>query len=329
MSSHLSQEERCQIWLLHCNGCSQTEISDEIGRSQSVVSREIRRNSVDSLYEGMQAQKNAELRRAVASSRPKEGMPEAVKRALEMLQTMDASPEQISGRLKLEDVHISHETIYRVIWADQVRGGSLYKHLRHQKKKYNKRSGKNAGRGLIPNRVDIDQRPAIVERKDRLGDLELDTIVGANHKGAVVSIVDRCTKYVWLSLIPQATARNVEEAICEKLGSLAQQHLLHTYTSDNGKEFANHEAIVKRLGGDFYFATPYHSWERGLNEHTNGLFRQYHPKGTDFRAISNDDVMFVENKLNNRPRKILGFRTPAEAMREILHKQCLKTDMAA
>ena len=173
MSSHLSQEERCLIWLLNCNGCSQTEIADEIGRSQSVVSREISRNSVDSVYEGKQAQKNAELRRAVASSRPKEGMPEAVKRALEMLQTMDASPEQISGRLKLEDIHISHETIYRVILADQLGGGSLYKHLRHQKKKYNKRCGKNAGRGLIPNRVDIDQRPAIVEKKERLGDIEI------------------------------------------------------------------------------------------------------------------------------------------------------------
>jgi IS30 family transposase len=231
--------------------------------------------------------------------------------------------------LKLEGVHISHETIYRVILSDQACGGSLYKHLRHQRKKYNKRCGKNAGRGLIPNRVDIDQRPAIVEKKDRLGDMELDTIVGANHKGAVVSIVDRCTKYVWLSLIPQATARNVEEAICERLVSLAQQQMLHTYTSDNGKEFANHEAIVERLGGDFYFATPYHSWERGLNEHTNGLFRQYHPKGTDFRAITDDDVMSVENKLNNRPRKILGYRTPAEAMSGMLHEHCFSMDIAA
>jgi transposase, IS30 family len=245
------------------------------------------------------------------------------RRIKKLLQETKASPEQISGRLKkTEDIHVSHETIYKLIWADKHAGGVLYKYLGHQTKKYNKRSAKNAGRGLIPNRVDIDQRPQIVELKSRLGDVELDTIVGASHNGAVVSIVDRSTKYTWLSLVPQGTASNVEEVICTRLHSLSQQGMLHTYTSDNGKEFANHESIVKRLGGNFYFAKPYHSWERGLNEHTNGLFRQYHPIGSDFTAIFNDDVILVENELNNRPRKVLDFLTPAEAMNNaLLHQQ--------
>lgn len=323
---HLTYEERCQISSYLCNGFSQTEIAGMIGRDQSVIAREIKRNSGKSGYEAEQAQKNAELRRSVASSRPKKLTPDLIARIKDFLETTDTSPEQISGRLKrVEDIHISHETIYQFIWSDKQAGGELYKHLRHRTKKYNKRSGKNAGRGLIPNRVDIDQRPTIVAEKSRLGDIELDTIVGANHQGAVVSIVDRSTKYVWFSLIPQATASNVEEAICARLKLLAEQGMLHTYTSDNGKEFANHEAIVEKLGGNFYFAKPYHSWERGLNEHTNGLFRQYHPKGSDFRKLSQNDILSVENKLNNRPRKSLDFLTPREAM---LHKQCLSIKVA-
>jgi IS30 family transposase len=316
---HLTYEERCQISSYLCNGFSQIEVAEQIGRDQSVICREVKRNSDDAGYDGEQAQKNAELRRSVASSRPKKLTDDVVMHIKDLLHEAEASPEQISGRLKkTAGIHVSHETIYKLIWADKHAGGVLYKHLRRQTKKYNKRSAKNAGRGLIPNRVDIDQRPQIVDLKTRLGDVELDTIVGANHKGAVVSIVDRATKYTWLSLVPQGTASNVEEAICTRLSSLSQQGLLHIYTSDNGKEFASHESIVERLGGDFYFAKPYHSWERGLNEHTNGLFRQYHPKGSDFTALSSDDVILVENKLNNRPRKVLDFLTPAEAMSNAL-----------
>ena len=320
--SHLTYEERCQISSYLCNGFSQKLTAKMIGRDQSVISRELRRNSVGSVFDARQGQNNAELRRSVASSRPKAGTAETLGRALELLRTIQASPEQISGRLRIfEGLHISHETIYKFIWSDKRAGGNFYKHLRHKTKKYNKRSGKNAGRGLIPNRVGIELRPAIVEDKSRFGDIELDTIVGANHKGAVVSMVDRSTKFSWFSLVPAGTAINVENAICEKLLSLSEQNLVKTLTSDNGKEFANHESITQKLGGNFYFATPYHSWERGLNEHTNGLFRQYYPKGTDFKNISQEDVIGVANKLNNRPRKILGYLTPAESMSAMLHRQ--------
>lgn len=197
----------------------------------------------------------------------------------------------------------------------------MYEHLRHRTKKYNKRSGKNAGRGLIPNRVDIDQRPAVVELKERLGDIEFDTVVGVKHKGVIVTMVDRASKHSWFERAFQGTAINIENAICSRLAPIAQLGMFHTGTSDNGKEFANHESIAQRLGGDFFFARPYHSWERGLNEHTNGLLRQYFPKGTDFTTISNEDLILAEWKLNNRPRKILNYLTPAEALSAMLHKQ--------
>lgn len=319
---HLTFEERCQISTYICNGFSQRETSSLIGLHQSVISREIRRNSGKSEYDAEQSQKNAELRRSVASSRPRKMTPDVLQRVKHYLNESDASPEQISGRLKNTDsIKISHEAIYKFIWTDKARGGTLYEHLRHRTKKYNKRSGKNAGRGLIPNRVDIDQRPAVVELKERLGDIEFDTVVGVKHKGVIVTMVDRASKHSWFERAFQGTAINIENAICSRLAPLAQLGMFHTGTSDNGKEFANHESIAQRLGGDFFFARPYHSWERGLNEHTNGLLRQYFPKGTDFTTISNEDLILAEWKLNNRPRKILNYLTPAEALSAMLHKQ--------
>jgi len=327
MFSHLTYEERCQISSYQRNDFTQTEIANLIGRHQSVISRELRRNSSEAEYDGIQAHKNTELRHAVANARRKKMTPYVLGRVQELLQESDASPEQISGRLrKLHGIQVSHETIYQFIWKDKDRGGTLYEHLRHRAKKYNKRSGKNAGRGLIPNRVDIEQRPPIVELKERLGDIELDTVVGAKHKGVVVTAVDRASKYSWFKRELEGTAINIENALCTRLGSLAELGFFHTATSDNGKEFANHESIVQRLGGAFFFAKPYHSWERGLNEHTNGLLRQYFPKGTDFTTISDEDLAVAEWKINNRPRKILNYLTPAEALSAMMHKQRQRED---
>lgn len=231
-----------------------------------------------------------------------------------MLRDTQASPVQISGRLKaLGKTTVSHESIYRMIWKDKAAGGNLYNHLRHRAKKYNKRGGKSAGRGLIPNRVGIEERPKIVEDKERFGDVELDTIVGAGHQGAIMSAVDRASKLTWLKLLERGTAEAVTDAISLCLKSCGKADLINTLTSDNGKEFAYHEEIANLVGGSFYFATPYHSWERGLNEHTNGLVRQYFPKGTNFATLSQDEVLDVQNRLNNRPRKALNFKTPLEA----------------
>ena len=225
------------------------------------------------------------------------------------------SPEQISGWLKKQGREsVSHETIYKYIWRNKKKGGSLYRQLRHNGKKYNKRSKGTAGRGCIPNRVDIDQRPALVEEKRRIGDWELDTIIGANHDGAVVSMVDRSSKLTKLAKVSRKTSTEVSLALINKLGPLSLH--VHTLTSDNGKEFAVHEKIAHILEADFYFAKPYHSWERGLNEHTNGLVRQYFPKKTQFSGISQAELDGVEKLLNQRPRKILGFKSPEEVFYE-------------
>jgi len=325
---HLTQEERCQISSYFENDYSRKEIGNLIGRHSTVIGREIRRNSVLCAYEGVQAHNNSALRRSVASSRPKKITPERVVQIKAMLVTNDASPEQISGRLKLKyKIHISHEAIYQLIWKDKRCSGNLWERLRHRTKSYNRRSGKKAGRGLIPNRVDIDHRPRIVDSKLRFGDLELDTIVGARHKGAIVSIVDRASKLTWLIVVRRATADRVSRAIRKRLWVLARQGLIHTYTSDNGSEFARHEDIVRWLGGKFFFAKPYHSWERGLNEHTNGLVRQYLPKGTQFTNLTQAELLIIEDKLNNRPRKILGYQTPLEFAQALIARQ--KADLFA
>lgn len=319
---HLTHGERCQISSYIRNGFSQRTTANFVGVSQSVVCRELQRNSVGSLYDGDQAQKNHELRRSIASSRPHKMTNELIELIKGMLAETDASPEQISGRLAREHgILISHEAIYQFVWKDKRFGGKLYEHLRHGTKPYNRRSGKNAGRGHIPNRVDIDQRPMIVELKERFGDLELDTIVGALHQGAIMSAVDRASKLTWLVKVERGTADLVSHAIVSRLGDLADQGLIYTTTSDNGGEFARHAEMAQALGCKNYFATPYHSWERGLNEHTNGLVRQYFPKGTDFTTISQSDVLSVENKLNNRPRKVLDFMTPIEFAQSLVSKK--------
>ncbi len=182
--------------------------------------------------------------------------------------------------------------------------------LRRRGKKPNWKGGRHAGRGHIPDRVDISERSAIVEAKERTGDWEVDTIVGKGHSGALVSLVERASKYTLLQRVERRTADAVGAAL---LLLLPLQALVHTITADNGKEFAGHAWVAQALGAGFFFATPYHAWERGLNEHVNGLVREYFPKGTDFRTVPDAQVKAVQDRLNARPRKALGYRTPAEA----------------
>jgi IS30 family transposase len=315
---HLSYEERCQIHAHLQNGLSQRQIAVLLIRDQSVISREISRNSSKRGYRFKQAQEKAVKRRVNASSSPSTMIPSTISLIEEAFMDNDSSPVQISGRLKKEHgINVSPQSIYAYIWNDKKAGGALYLHLRRKGKKYNKRKGKKAGRGLIPNRVDIDERPAVVEAKERFGDFELDTIIGAHHRGAIMSAVDRASKFTFLVLLQHANVKEINAALYDRLHVLAKNGLLHTYTSDNGKEFSGHEEITANLGGLFFFAKPYHSWERGLNEHTNGLVRQYFPKGTDFTKLTHNEVGEVERKLNNRPRKILDFKTPSEVFFEL------------
>lgn len=308
---HLKLEERCQIYALKKQGVKQKEIAKALGKSEACISQELKRNKGKRGYQYLQAQNKATSRRQIASQTSGQKLTPKMKKLLNKYIWAEWSPVQIAGRLKKEHgVSISHERIYQYIWADKKTGGTLHKHLRHKGKKYNKRSTKNAGRGLIPGRVDISTRPTIVEEKTRIGDFEIDTIVGKNHKGAIVSLVDRTSKYTKLILVKRRTAEEVSAAI-QKVMRLLKDSVL-TLTADNGKEFAYHKAFGAALEADVYFATPYHSWERGLNEHTNGLVRQYLPKKTDFAIITQAQVEAIEKKLNSRPRKVLHFNTPEE-----------------
>ena len=313
---HLTQDERCQIHALMRRGFSQRAIGDDLGVSQGTISREVSRNKGKRGYRFKQAQEFAARRRSAGSKHATVLTPALLAIAESMLVGEQWSPEQIAGRLaRAHGMQVSAESLYSHIWRDKRKGGTLYTHLRHGGKKRNKRSGKNSGRGMIPGRVDIKERPKIVETKARLGDWELDSIIGAKHQGSITSMVERKSKLVKLALQKGPTANATRKSILNRRKSI-KQHVL-TLTSDNGKEFAEHAKISRALGSGFYFATPYHSWERGLNEHTNGLVRQYFPKQLDFATLTNADVQRVEDLLNNRPRKVLGYRSPNEVFTQL------------
>lgn len=312
----LTRDQRCQLYALKKRGDSKAEIAKELGVHRSSIYRELSRNAGKKGYRYQQADGKAIERRMRASAR-KPKMTTSMIAEIDSKLTLQWSPVQISGWLKKQpsSQDVSHETIYCHIWEDKRKGGFLYKNLRHSGKKYNKRSKGAAGRGCIPYRVDIAERPAEVDDKLRLGDWELDTIIGAGGSGAIVSMVERRSKLTRLRKVETKTAEEVKEAIIEELSPI-KGHVL-TLTADNGKEFAAHLAIAGSLNGNFYFATPYHSWERGLNEHTNGLVRQYYPKSTRFDDITNKDLKEVEDLLNNRPRKVLDFASPIEVFNRL------------
>ena len=309
---HLTYEDRCQIYALKKQGLRNSIIARHLSVHRSTIGNELNRNKGSSRYRYEQAHSLSLNRRKKASKAPRKMTATMIAIIEEKLCDSQWSPEQISGWMKTNMKNsVSHEKIYNHIWSDKKQGGNLYTHLRHSGKKYNKRKGKNAGRGLIPNRIDIADRPAIVEEKSRIGDWEIDTVIGKNHKGALVSMVDRVSKYTKIVLVKNKKADIVKNAIQKALHLLSD--VVHTLTADNGKEFAMHEAIAFDLDAKVYFAKPYCSWQRGLNEHTNGLIRQYFPKKTRFDILSDQDVQKVENLLNSRPRKILKFLTPLEA----------------
>jgi IS30 family transposase len=305
MYTQLTQEERYQIHALMKAGQNQTEIAMVLGRHKSTVSRELQRNRGLRGYRPKQAHRlSDERRQAKARSRITAAHWDMVNRLLRE----DWSPEQISLWLGSENgIQISHEWIYQYVLQDKSMGGNLHRHLRCQKQR-RKRYGSYSRRGQLKNRVSIDQRPAIVESRIRLGDWELDTIIGKGHKQAIVSLTERKSRLTLIHKVERKTADNVTGAILRLLKPIAQR--VHTLTSDNGKEFAGHESIAKVLAAQFFFAHPYSSWERGLNENTNGLIRQYFPKHRDFTTITQEEINQVMDKLNNRPRKCLGIKTP-------------------
>ena len=305
---HVTQEERYQIYAYKQTGKSPTEIASILDRDKSTIYRELSRNAGGRGYRPQQAQELASERHKLKAKAIK--MTDWTIAIIDEKICLDWSPEQISGRLlKDNNISISHETIYQYILTDKATGGVLYKHLRCQKKNKKRYGTKSHDkRGQIKNKVSIEKRPQIVEEKARKGDWEGDLVIGKNHKRALVTLADRKTKKVKIAIVNSKEADGVAAAV----SALLKNETAHTITFDNGKEFAHHRAMEKNIGAKIYFAHPYSSCERGLNENTNGLIRQYFPKGSCFEHITDSDVEKVEGILNNRPRKTLGFNTPNE-----------------
>jgi IS30 family transposase len=309
----LTQEERYHISVLCKEGYSKTDTARKTNRHISTISRELNRNTGKKGYRPKQAQEKALKRRY--TSRKAIKFTDKLRQIVDKKISEQYSPDQISGKLKMSGIHISHEWIYKYLLDDKRNGGQLYQNLRHSRRKRKKRYGSHERRGQIPNRVAIDKRPEIVDTRRRIGDWEADTIIGRNHKGAMVTLVERKSKYTLIRRINRKTSLLLNNAVSELTKNIKERFI--TMTVDNGSEFAGHEKITSKLGVAVYFAHPYHSWERGLSENTNGLIRQYFPKKTDFREVSDKEVLLVQHRLNNRPRKTLGYLTPNEVFNNI------------
>lgn len=303
--TQLTREQRDQLYILRKAGHRQNFIAKEIGVHPATIARELERGCGLRGYRPKQADELADVRK---QKRYRGRIAAATWTLIEQLLRQDWSPEQVSGWLAKEKLlQVSHERIYQYIYADKARGGTLAKHLRCRKRR-RKRYGSYDRRGRLPNCRSIEERPKIVDQRKRVGDWEADTIIGQNHQQAILSLVERKSKLCLLKKVERKTAQAVEQALEELLLPVAGR--VYTITSDNGREFATHQSIEKKLQANFYFAHPFAAWERGTNENTNGLVRQYFPKGSDFSKITEADIQQVTARLNNRPRKRLNYRTP-------------------
>ena len=307
--TQLTREQRYQISALLKMGHNHTEIAGLLQVHKSTISRDIDRNRGLRGYRPRQADQKACNRRKT---------PRRIVRIqwdeVDAFLRQDWSPEQVSGWFKTQEhKSVSPEWIYQHILADKRSGGDLYRHLRCQKQR-RKRYGSYDRRGTLPNRVSIDKRPEIVNSRQRLGDWELDTVVGKRHQQAIVTLIERKSRLALIRKVDQRTAQAVKDAILVLLQPL--EDYTHTLTSDNGKEFAQHQQIAEQLHAAFFFAHPFSAWERGTNENMNGLLRQYFPKKLNFQTITDDQIVLAMDRLNNRPRKALAFRTPFEVFSE-------------
>ncbi len=315
--THLTLSQREVIAHLLAAGNNQSQIARQLGRDPSTISRELRRNKVGGVktYFAVQADWLAGVRRQDAQTRfaqyDRRVWDYVIARLAE-----EWSPEQIVNRMRADfandaRMRISHETIYAYIYVDRCLGGLLWKQLRRQHRRRRPRgSGRRRGGG-IPGRVGIEERPAIVETRRRVGDWEGDTVAGKS--GRLVTVVDRKSRYVVIAKVADKRAASVNRGGIRAMKKLPAA-LCQTLTFDNGTEFARFVAWERALNLRVYFAEPYNSNQRATNENTNGLLRQYFPKGTDFRGVSHQAVAKVQQKLNNRPRKCLGYRTPHEVL---------------
>jgi transposase, IS30 family len=317
--SHLTTEQRYTIAQLKAKGFSQKLIAEVIEKDKSVVCRELNRNcdQRNKEYRPELAQDKYEKRKA---SKPKQikFTDEIREKVISMLE-MDYSPEQVVGTLKKnnEDT-VSHETIYKFVWKDKRNKGELHTHLRRKGRHYRKRGSSKDSRGKLVGRVGIEKRPLNVLEKTAFGNIELDTIIGKNQQGAIITMNDISSGMLWMRKVESRDAHVIRSTLCKMLDEI--KPYLKTITSDNGKEFAEHQYIADEYC-DYYFANPYSPWERGANENLNGLIRQYIPKKTDFSTVSEEYIKEIEKKINERPRKRFGYENPIFVMNKLLNHE--------
>jgi len=305
--SHLTGDQRYTIARMLQADYARKDICIAIGKDKSVLSRELKRNSSKRVYSAAWAQEYTNERKE-RFRRYRKFTEEVKSYIVHCLTEEQWSPEQIVGDAKRRGISmVSHERIYQFIKEDKRDGGSLWKHCRHRLKHRKRQVG--GKKIIIPDKVSIDERPAVVNEKQRFGDWEVDTIVGPENNGAILTATERTTGFLLMKKLPKG--KNAK-ALAKELYYLLlpyKQSVL-SITSDNGTEFYEHKQIAQMLNANYYFAHPYSSWERGLNEYTNGLIRQYIPKKECFAKFSNHDIENFQHKINRRPRKLLNFETP-------------------
>lgn len=308
----ITYAERYTLGLLRQRGLTAAAIARVLGRHRSTIGREARRNGAhsDGTYRPQLADWYARSRRS--RSRRNRRFTTAEWARIQALLREDWSPEQVAGWLRRHrELAISHETIYRYVWADKRAGGLLYRHLRGARKQRRKRYGRYDSRGRLAGKRPITARPAAADARTQLGHWEADTLLGAGQAGpCVLSLVERKTGYLVLGQLRQRTSADVNARARQLIN--AQRHPVRTITVDNGTEFHEYAALERATRARFYFATPHHAWERGTNENTNGLLRQYLPKRRSLAHLTQHDCHRIAAKLNRRPRKRLGYRTPEE-----------------
>jgi IS30 family transposase len=314
--SHFTSEERDALQVMNNGSIDLGIIARILGKHISSIYRELSRNESSGYYLAHHADSSSWERRRASKTRTKRGN-DALMQEVEKRFKEDHSPEQISGRLNVEyphdaSMHISYETIYAHIYMRIRAGADFRKHLRHCHAKRRKRLHQKDKRGIIPDRHFIEERPAVVEEKSRIGDWEGDTVEGGGKKGYIATYTDRNTKFLISYPMKGKSALELVQGARIAFSTIPAD-CIHTLTVDNGREFTYHAMLGAAIGAQVYFAHPYHSWERGLNEHTNGLLRQYLPKKRPLDTLTAKQLARIVDKLNNRPRKSLGYRTPSEA----------------
>jgi transposase, IS30 family len=305
----LTSGERYMLQALRLQGLSNAEIGRQLGRDRSTIGRELKRNCYGRRYQPGEADNAARARRSI-SRRRWYFSDQQLQVAISLIR-LQWSPKQVSGWLKRHRIlSISHQTLYRYIWYNHWDGGDLYKHLRQSSKRRRKRYGAYDSRGVMANKRHITERPISADNRSRIGHWELDTVIGSHDQHCIVTLVERKTKYTIIGKLPRRNTQAMNKRLIQLIQRERRRFL--TITSDNGTEFHQYKHVEQKTSVPFYFCTPYHSWERGLNENTNGLIRQYLPKGESMAHLTQRDCDAIARKLNRRPRELLGFKSPEE-----------------